>query len=172
MGGRKALVITVATAVVALVVGLGIGRASAPEQTDAAKSRLATSEATAENLRAENKILSKQRDEASERASDLEDRAKDLKQREAEVAAAEKSLEARTVEGDGTYIVGQDVKAGVYKTSGPNDDYDSCYYAVHPSPSKPSDFVTNGNISGTGVVSLSNGQMFESKRCDSWVRQK
>ncbi|MDN5906214.1 MAG: hypothetical protein L0H86_11410 [Micrococcaceae bacterium] len=108
-----------------------------------------------------------------------------LKDRESAVSAAEKQLakdqkkfdgavadrEKNTV-GPGLYEVGVDVKAGKYKTSGPDGTNPvGCYYAWMSSSEADADIVDNNIVSGQAVVTLRNGQFFEIDSCADFVKQ-
>ncbi|WP_372698254.1 hypothetical protein [Arthrobacter sp. JSM 101049] len=108
-----------------------------------------------------------------------------LKERETAVAAAEKQLaqdqkefdgavadrEANTI-GPGLYEVGVDVKAGKYKTSGPDGANPvGCYYAWLSSSESDADILDNNIVNGQAVVTLRKGQFFEVKACEDFVKQ-
>ena len=105
--------------------------------------------------------------------ADLVDREKSVKtdakavaKREKKVGIVEKDNEAKTISGEGMYEVGEDIKAGTYKTKGSS----GCYYAVLNSTDN-FDIATNGNIDGPGAATVSNGQYFSLSGCGDWVRQ-
>lgn len=108
-----------------------------------------------------------------------------LKERETAVASAEKQLakdqkkfdgavadrEANMI-GPGLYEVGVDVKAGKYKTTGPDGTNSvGCYYAWMSSSESDADIVDNNIVKGQAVVTLRNGQFFENKSCEDFVKQ-
>lgn len=108
-----------------------------------------------------------------------------VKDRESAVAAAEKQLakdqktfdgavadrEKNTI-GPGLYEVGVDVKAGKYKTSGPDGTNPvGCYYAWMSSSESDADIVDNNITSGQAVVTLRKGQFFEISSCEDFVKQ-
>ncbi|WP_432042570.1 hypothetical protein [Streptomyces cadmiisoli] len=69
--------------------------------------------------------------------------------------------------GSGTYLVGEDVKAGSYKTSGPTDDM--CYWARNKNDSGELDaIIANGILEGPGRVTLNKGEVFETSGCEVW----
>jgi hypothetical protein len=83
--------------------------------------------------------------------------------REKAVGLVETEIANNTVS-DGIYEVGTDIKAGTYKTSGAP----GCYYAVLSSPDTW-DIVTNNNIDGPGILTVSDGQFLEISGCADWV---
>lgn len=108
-----------------------------------------------------------------------------LKKRESAVASAEKQLtkDQKTFDGavadrkentigPGMYEVGVDVKAGKYKTSGPNGSNPvGCYYAWKSSSGSDADIVDNNIVKGQSVVTLRDGQFFEISSCEDFVKQ-
>ncbi|WP_417233270.1 hypothetical protein [Arthrobacter sp.] len=108
-----------------------------------------------------------------------------LKERETAVASAEKQLardqkkfdgavadrEANTIS-SGLYEVGVDVKAGKYKTAGPDGRNPvGCYYAWLSSSESDADILDNNIVNGQAVVTLRKGQFFEIKSCEDFVKQ-
>ncbi|AWW42885.1 hypothetical protein DN051_36695 [Streptomyces cadmiisoli] len=73
--------------------------------------------------------------------------------------------------GSGTYLVGEDVKAGSYKTSGPTDDM--CYWARNKNDSGELEaIIANGILEGPGRVTLNKGEVFETSGCEVWELAK
>jgi hypothetical protein len=65
------------------------------------------------------------------RNASLNQRAASLKQGEAAVRAAEGQLQASQISGDGVYVVGSDIKPGIYHTNGSGDTgQNDCYFAT------------------------------------------
>lgn len=69
---------------------------------------------------------------------------------------------------DGTYRVGPDIPAGIYKTDGQSDS-GSCYYAVLNSLDR-TDIAENDNIDGPTSVQVSSGKAFEVSGGCSWSK--
>ncbi|MFF5980863.1 hypothetical protein ACFY78_18660 [Streptomyces olindensis] len=68
---------------------------------------------------------------------------------------------------EGTYLVGEDVKAGSYKTSGPSDGM--CYWARNSDDSgELKAIIANDILKGPGRVTLNKGEIFETNGCDTW----
>ncbi|MFD3609783.1 hypothetical protein ACFWXA_17220 [Streptomyces atroolivaceus] len=75
-----------------------------------------------------------------------------------------------TVEGDGEYLVGEDMKAGTYKTAGPDGGF-GCYWERASDASGEFDaIIANGNLDGSGRVTVNKGEVFKSTRCQEWKR--
>jgi hypothetical protein len=69
--------------------------------------------------------------------------------------------------GPGTYLVGEDVKAGSYKTAGPTDSM--CYWSRNSNDSGELDaIIANDILEGPGRVTLNEGEIFETNGCDTW----
>lgn len=179
---KKRWVQLVAVGVVALGVGGAAGVAGADptatseyEQLESDNASLETELSEAEEKAALVDEVDQRTAELDKREKDLDDRASDadeldaeLSDREKAVGIAEKKVAANTVDGDGMYAVGDDIKAGRYKTKGQA----GCYYAVlRDTAGGINSIVTNGNIDGAGYVSVSNGQYLELSGCAEWVRQ-
>lgn len=86
---------------------------------------------------------------------------------------AEEDAEART--GDqllrrGEYLVGEDIKAGTYKTAGPDDEW-GCYWERAKDASGGfGSIIANNNLEGPGRVTLDQGEYFKTNRCQEWKR--
>ncbi|MEU5170048.1 hypothetical protein [Streptomyces mutomycini] len=75
-----------------------------------------------------------------------------------------------TIEGDGEYLVGEDMKAGTYKTAGPEGSF-GCYWERASNASGEFDaIIANGNLDGSGRVTVNKGEVFKSTRCQEWKR--
>ncbi|MFF4128335.1 hypothetical protein ACFYYP_32835 [Microbispora rosea] len=82
----------------------------------------------------------------------------------------EDSGPAKTIAGDGQYLVGEDIKPGTYKTAGTDGDF-ACYWArLRNATGEFSAIIANDNITGPARVTLKKGEYFETKRCQSWKR--
>ncbi|MFC9123246.1 hypothetical protein ACFTXO_26185 [Streptomyces sp. NPDC057067] len=75
-----------------------------------------------------------------------------------------------TVEGDGEYLVGEDMKAGTYKTAGPEGSF-GCYWERASNASGEFDaIIANGTLDGSGRVTVNKGEVFKSTRCQEWKK--
>jgi hypothetical protein len=85
---------------------------------------------------------------------------------------------AKAVEGpatsftDGTFLVGSDIEAGTYKTSGPADDawVDGCYWERNKDDS--GDFesiIANEYQEGPGRVTVGSGEIFKTSGDCEWA---
>ncbi|OIJ67901.1 hypothetical protein WN71_010735 [Streptomyces mangrovisoli] len=80
---------------------------------------------------------------------------------------------ATTVEGEGQYLVGEDMQAGTYKTAGPDEDtiIENCYWARTKDASGELDaIIANENLQGQGRVTVNKGEYFETKGCQKWTK--
>lgn len=92
-----------------------------------------------------------------------------VKAREEAVTGAEKAKAANTVS-DGTWTVGSDIEPGTYRAAAAVGS--TCYWGIYRSGSNGDDIIEN-DIPGGGrpVVTLSQGQDFNSTRCGKWEKQ-
>ncbi|WP_051803960.1 hypothetical protein [Streptomyces sp. NRRL S-474] len=155
---RKAWLTHGATALVALVIGAGIGGDgdSGGKDDSAAPAPAAT---VTETVSAE--------------AGEPEPAPKATEKGKATPKPAEKSGPATTVEGDGQYLVGEDMQAGTYKTAGPDKDgiIDNCYWARTKDASGEFEaIIANDNLEGQGRVTVNKGEYFETNGCQEWTR--
>lgn len=76
-----------------------------------------------------------------------------------------------TFPGDGTFVVGDDIKAGTYKTVGPEDEY-GCYWARLKGTSGDfEDIIANGNVTGQTTVTIASSDgAFETTGCKEWKK--
>lgn len=103
-----------------------------------------------------------------ERAAALDDRETGLNDREQAVDIAEEEKAARTISGNGTYIVGEDIEPGLYKSDGNSD----CYYEISRDGSGGfGGIIKNDIFSGPGAITVSQGQWLKLQRCSEWERQ-
>lgn len=184
---------TVAAAI-ALFAGIGMGGTGGVSQADydAAQANLAsvtserdTASARVEELTANAEVEAAKLKEAQEAAelakadvenakadiekerSSLEEQQLALEKREKAVSGEEKKAKENTF-GPGRWVVGEDIKAGTYKTTEPVTS-DRCYWAITRSGSNGDDIHSNDfGTQGNHTVTLKKGQDFESTECGSW----
>jgi len=72
--------------------------------------------------------------------------------------------------GDGTYVIGTDIRPGVYKTAGPGSTsvMDSCYWAVL-NTLDTNNIKDNGNINGPTTIQA-NGKALEVSGGCTWAK--
>lgn len=138
------------------------------EDLDAASSSVNTQQADVEGAL---KSADDREAKLDEREAELEKMASALDERESAVSDEEKKVTESTF-GEGRWVVGDDIKAGTYKTSEPVEST-SCYWAITTSGSNGNDIIANDFATkGNHTVTLKKGQDFESQDCGSWKRQK
>jgi hypothetical protein len=73
-----------------------------------------------------------------------------------------------TIPGDGTFVVGREVRPGTYRTAGGSN----CYWArLRGLGGELSDVITNGNVTGpTTVLIRPSDKGFETTGCEGWQR--
>lgn len=103
------------------------------------------------------------------RESGLDESEAAVKAREKAVGTAEAEAEANAVS-DGTWTVGEDIKAGTYRTT--SNVGARCYWGIYRSGSNGGDIIEN-DIPGGGkpTVKLSKGQDFKSSNCGDWQKK-
>lgn len=106
------------------------------------------------------------RDVAAKKRDKLQAWEDRLKKREKKVSKAEEIEAQSRFPGDGVYIVGQDMLAGTYRTAGKFN----CYYAFMSDTSASAEIVDNQLTNGSAIVTLSDGQVFETSGCAEWVK--
>lgn len=161
---------------VALVVGVGIGQASvqdggsdaaAPAAVAQAASPPPAQQAVLDEKAAE---LDAQKSELDALAATLEVREADVAAREAAVTTVEDAAAASIIPGEGLYVVGKDISAGEYRTSGPSgSNIVGCYYAFMSDTSATAEIVDNNILQGQGRVTLGDGDVFETSGCADWT---
>ncbi|MFE3110601.1 hypothetical protein [Kitasatospora indigofera] len=75
--------------------------------------------------------------------------------------------------GSGTYLVGDDIQPGTYKTAGPGS-LGHCYWERDKDSSGGFDsIIANDNLTGQGVVTIkSSDKVFKTTGCQAWVKAK
>jgi hypothetical protein len=77
--------------------------------------------------------------------------------------------------GDGTYLVGDEIPAGTYKTPGASESaFQFCSWNVRSGEGSDADYLDGGVADKTKQqqrVKLKRGQVFDSQGCQDWVRQ-
>ncbi|MFG3304681.1 hypothetical protein [Streptomyces wuyuanensis] len=78
-----------------------------------------------------------------------------------------------SIDSDGTFLVGEDIQAGTYKSAGPEDDNFGlgCYWARHEDASgELTGIIANDNTTGQTRVTVNKGEYFETKGCLEWQK--
>lgn len=92
-----------------------------------------------------------------------------LKQQEKTVAGEMGQLQANQISGDGVYVVGKDIKAGLWHTNGSgNTGQNDCYFATLNS-TDTSNIADNNNFDGPETVDVSSAYAFEISGPCTWV---
>ena len=79
-------------------------------------------------------------------------------------------VQANTISSDGTFVVGQDIKSGTYRTNGSgNAGANDCYYAtLNSTDGSLTSIIANGNFDGPETISLSGVYAFQTNGPCSW----
>jgi hypothetical protein len=78
-----------------------------------------------------------------------------------------------TIPGEGTFVVGSDIKAGTYKTAGAEESViPNCYWARLKGTSGTfKDIITNSNSDGPTTVTISSSDgAFKTSGCKTWKK--
>lgn len=170
------------------IIGVGIGSAgnTAPtpqavedsdeyqelaEQLDAAESDLEDAQADLEDIAGDVPAREAAVEEAeaalAEREAAVASAEGEVSEREAAVGIVEETIAANTFDGDGIYVVGEDIQAGTYRSSGSS----YCYWERLSGLSGDfDDIITNDTGEGPMVVTISpNDAAFSSTGCAEWT---
>ena len=136
---------------------MATARSTARNATSAANSKAAQAYA------ARNAALSQQ-------SSALKQQQTALSKQQQQVKAQLGQIQASQLSGDGVYVVGQDIKPGVYHTNGSGDPgANDCYFATLNS-SDTNDIADNNNFDGAETVDVSSAYAFEINGPCAWSR--
>ena len=106
----------------------------------------------------------------SQQAATLKQQQGTLAQQQQAVKAQMGALQASQISGDGVYVVGTDIKAGVYHTNGSgNTGANDCYFATLNS-TDTSNIADNNNFDGPETVDVSSAYAFETSGPCTWVK--
>lgn len=144
---------------VALVVGIGIGSSGeADESKTTATTAVATAQAVVEESPAQ--AAPQTPAEATEPAQAAEP-----------VKPAPAKPKVVYFGGDGTYVVGDDIRPGTYKTKG--SEGFGCYWArLKDTDGDFGSIIANGNTEGPTTVTIKKSDgAFETRGCERWIRR-
>jgi len=100
----------------------------------------------------------------------LNARSKSLDRQARAIKAAEGELQSSKISADGVYVVGRDIKPGIYHTNGDGGLNDQeCYFATLNS-SSTSDIADNNNFDGPETVDASGVYALQIAGPCTWVR--
>lgn len=99
------------------------------------------------------------------RQTQLNSEAATLKTQQAQLAAQQGVTQNNQISQDGVYVVGRDIKGGIWHTSGGSQ----CYYATLGS-TDTSNIVDNNNFTGPDTVDLGSAYAFEINGGCTWVK--
>jgi hypothetical protein len=184
-------------AIVILLIGVGIGSAGhvATAKLDAAQSRERTESAKATTLAGELATARTQEATAKSQAATASDQASHALAVATSKAAnryalreiavgdlqtqlsSEKrqyqqligNVQASSISADGVYVVGSNIKAGTWYTSGDGGSGDQCYFATLNSDNT-NDISDNNNFDGSETVDLDGAYAFQVSGGCSWSR--
>jgi chaperonin cofactor prefoldin len=104
------------------------------------------------------------------RMDSLNNEASTLKQQQKSIAAQMGELQSNNINSDGVYVVGHDIKSGIWHTNGDNGaGGDSCYFATLNS-TDTSNIADNNNFDGSETVNLNGIYAFEISGPCTWYK--
>jgi carboxypeptidase C (cathepsin A) len=177
----------VTAGIVLLLIGVGIGAAGAGNQAQVNSLQAKLHTANAKMQTAQGEVATAKSNAATAQANAAtaisnEQHAQAIANRKAaatyasklaQVNALQRTLRreqglitANTISQDGVYVVGKDIKAGTYHTSGGNQ----CYYATLNS-TNTSDISDNNNFNGPETVDVSGAYAFQISGGCTWTLQ-
>lgn len=122
-------------------------------------------------------VLDERGETLSSRSSDLDEREETLEaaeaaveEREETVAEQELNLEENTIPGSGTFLVGEDIEPGTYRS--PGAEYCVWERLSGLGGHYDDDVIVHGYSEGTAYVNIAESDMaFSSEGCADWIRQ-
>jgi hypothetical protein len=106
----------------------------------------------------------------SQQSATLKQQQTALAQQQQAVKAQMGELQASQISGDGVYVVGKDIKSGVYHTNGSgNAGANDCYFATLNS-TDTSNIADNNNFDGPETVDVSSAYAFDVSGPCTWVK--
>ena len=102
----------------------------------------------------------------------LDRRASDLDERESAIATSEAIAASNTVTGDGTFIVGQEIAPGTWRSQGSVRPPASCYWERLSSfDAATGNIIANENSKGPTIATIAPTDVaFKTNRCGTWTR--
>ncbi|MFI2640596.1 hypothetical protein [Streptomyces sp. NPDC018610] len=82
----------------------------------------------------------------------------------------EESGPATSFSGEGEYVIGEDIKAGTYKTAGPDNQFGCYWERAKDASGEFSSIIANNNLQGPGRVTLNKGEYFKTNGCEKWKK--
>lgn len=174
---RNPWILGVGIALIAALLGLGVGLAVAGDDDRVAEleSELSQKKDQVDELRARESDLTAREDELVEEQQRLHALEETRQAEEDEAEKVEEKvreeIESNTIAGSGTFLVGKDVKSGTYRNDGTTVDGAFC---VAYTSKKPNDLVNGrefSNSQGPGVIRLEDGEYFSTEFCKDWIRE-
>ncbi|WP_300007689.1 hypothetical protein [Pseudonocardia sp.] len=139
---------------------------AAQQQSSSLRDDLAAAEGELGTLRSQRSAVRARESRQDGREQELDQRAAELDAREAAIGAAEREYEENTIPGTGTFLVGEDIAAGTYRTAGSSE----CYWArLRGTSGDLDDIIANGFAEGPTTLTIApSDEAFEVGRCAEW----
>jgi hypothetical protein len=138
-------------------------------QLSSAQSQLQQAQATAQQATTTAEAKANAQYAAKTSAADQEQH--NLNSEEQQVKTELGQLQASSISGSGVYVVGQDIKSGVWHTNGDGGMTDNeCYYATLSGSDTLNDITDNNNFDGNETVDLSGAYALQISGPCTWYR--
>jgi hypothetical protein len=150
-----------AVALVSLFVGVGIGNSDGSSDTG---------KETASGKAAPQPTVTVTKTAGVAKAADPEPAPTVTKTVTAKPKKTKESGPASSFSGEGEYVVGEDIKAGTYKTAGPAGRFGCYWERAKDASGEFGSIIANNNLEGPGRVTLNKGEYFKTNRCQEWKK--
>ncbi|MFJ5879189.1 hypothetical protein ACIQD1_31255 [Streptomyces sp. NPDC093088] len=79
---------------------------------------------------------------------------------------------AQEIPGDGTFLIGEEVRPGTYRSAGPTDNTTDCYWArLKGTTGDANEIIANNSGKGPATVTVLPGdKAFQTSGCQTWKR--
>ncbi|MCH6471345.1 hypothetical protein [Sinomonas terrae] len=164
------------------IIGALIGVAAQPDPTtskaylalkgnsSSQSAAMASDEASISDLQSQLSAYAAQSADLASEAATLQDRESAVASQEAAVQSAQTVIVANQITA-GEYVVGKDVKAGTYHTTGPDGSNGAgCYYEWRSGTDASSSIIDNNISQGAATATLTDGQVFRTDGCQAWQK--
>lgn len=131
---------------------------------------IASDQASISDLQSQLSAFAAQSADMSSEAASLQARESAVAQREQAVQSAQAVIVQNQIT-PGSYVVGKDVKAGLYHTTGPDgSNFSGCYYEWKGSTDANAQIIDNNITQGPATATLTDGQVFTTNGCQAWQK--
>jgi hypothetical protein len=131
---------------------------------------IASDQASISDLQSQLSVYAAESANAASQVATLQARESAVAQREQAVQSAQTVMVQSQIS-PGSYVVGKDVKAGTYHTTGPDgSNMSGCYYEWKGSTDANAQIIDNNISQGPATATLTDGQVFTTNGCAAWQK--